>query len=343
MAFRTKSASRALDELEYLIDHWQLESVEAVDNILDMRYFDDMLPALAHAKRPMQLFYEVKANLQRRHIEILRDAGVRRIQPGIESMSDHVLKLMRKGTTALRNVQLLKWCREFNIAVDWNILYGFPGETRADYCSMLNLLQAIRFLQPPVACGPIRLDRFSPYFEAPSSFGISNVRPIAPYRHLYPFDSESLRQIAYYFDFDYEVAVDPNGAAADVIAYVAEWQRDPEIGLLYSIIQPDGTLILMDSRTDAALHELTLSGPERVAYEYCDGVQTLTSVVHHLSRKFSDQRFDERLVLDFLEYLVATKLMVTDGVHYLSLAICMKQAQPISELPVTPRTFRDLA
>src|SRR5262249_25957482 len=49
MAFRSKSAHRSLDELEYLVDRWQTDHVEAVDNILDMKYFSDMLPALARS------------------------------------------------------------------------------------------------------------------------------------------------------------------------------------------------------------------------------------------------------------------------------------------------------
>ena len=35
---------------------------------------------------------------------------------------------MRKGVTAIQNVQLLKWCFEYDVEPSWNILYGFPGE-----------------------------------------------------------------------------------------------------------------------------------------------------------------------------------------------------------------------
>src|SRR5260370_24175623 len=133
MAFRSKSARRALEELEYLVQRWRIENVEAVDNILDMKYFRDVLPALAEWKWPLQLFYEVKSNLSREQVHLLRDAGVRRIQPGIESLNDHILKLMKKGTTALRNIQLLKWCQEYGVTAEWSMLYGFPGETRPAY------------------------------------------------------------------------------------------------------------------------------------------------------------------------------------------------------------------
>jgi ribosomal peptide maturation radical SAM protein 1 len=321
MAFRSKSPRRALDELEQLVERWRLTNVEAVDNILDMKYFADMLPALAQARRPMQIFYEVKSNLSRAQVKILHDAGVNRIQPGIESLSDHVLKLMRKGTTALRNIQLLKWAREFNILAEWNILYGFPGETPEDYRDILTLLPAIRFLRPPCAAGPIRLDRFSPYHKSPTEFGLLNVRPLSTYRYLYPFDLESQQRIAYYFDFDYRAENDPTGFAAEVVTFVQEWKNNPERGSLQSIARPDGSLAIVDSRSDATIPELVLSGLEQAVYEFCDELQSVAGIVRHLRASFPDSAFSDEQVLAFLESLVANRLMVTDGRNFLSLAI----------------------
>ena len=335
MAFRSKSPRRALDELEYMIDRWRIELVEAVDNILDMKYFNDMLPALARAGRSVQLFYEVKANLTRTQVRLLAEAGVRRIQPGIESLSDHVLRLMRKGTTALRNIQLLKWAREYGIVVEWNLLYGFPGETREDYAAMLRLLPAIRFLRPPCAVGPIRMDRFSPYYDSPGEFGLTRVRPILAYGFLYPVADEALRRIAYYFDFDYEADVDPTGYAADVIAYVTAWQANPELGTLTSTASPDDGLVLADSRPDATITRLTLSRLERAAYEYCDELRSVPSIAGHLRRLFPEVEFADRQVVEFLESLVVNRLMVTDGRHYLSLAI---RVRPV-DCPLAPPPF----
>ena len=45
---------------------------------------------------------EVKANFWYDQLLALRDAGVDAIQPGIESLNDDVLLLMRKGCTALQ-------------------------------------------------------------------------------------------------------------------------------------------------------------------------------------------------------------------------------------------------
>ena len=321
MAFRSKSAARALDELTSLVKTWKTETVECVDNILDMRYFNDMLPALAESNLSVQMFYEVKANLSSSQVAMLSCAGVRRIQPGIESLSDHVLKLMRKGTTALRNIQLLKWCRTYDVHVDWNILYGFPGETRQDYQEIMTYLPAVRFLQPPCACGPVRLDRFSPYFNAPQEFGMINIRPMTAYRFLYPFPPKSLRKIAYYFDYDYAPTVDPRGYADEVIAWVEHWRQNPERGTLASLMCKDGARVLVDTRSDASVPTLLLTGLEKAAYEFCDSVRSGKAVVQHLREEFPAVQFTDRQVIEFLDSLVANRLMVSDGTDYLSLAV----------------------
>jgi len=259
----------------------------------------------------------------------LAAAGVSRIQPGIESLSNHVLKLMRKGTTGLRNIQLLKWCKEYHITAEWNLLYGFPGETREDYSATVELMKAIRFLHAPCACGPVRMDRFSPYYEHPESFGMVNVRPMAAYRYIYPFPEESLHRIAYYFDYDYAPSSDPRGLAAEAIADAERWRQQPETGNLWSVLTPDSSIVLMDTRTSAVRAQASLSGLERAAYEFCDEVHSAAAVARELRIAFPDERFSDQQVKGFLESMVANRFMVTDGVDYLSLAI---PAYPLEEV-----------
>lgn len=128
-------------------------------------------------------------------------------------------------------------------------------------------------------------------------------------------------RIAYYFDFDYEPDSDPTGYAAEVVAYVYEWKGNPELGTLCSILRPDGSLAILDTRSDATIHELILSGLEQAAYEYCDQLQAGPSIVRHLRTSFPAVEFSDQQVFDFLESLVQNRLMVTDGSNYLSLAI----------------------
>ena len=149
MTFRSKSAGRALDEIDALTRDNDCQLLSMVDNIMDMKYFRDLIPALADRTDIPSIFYETKSNLSRAQVRMLAKANIRILQPGVESLSDPVLKLMRKSTNALRNVQLLKWGREYGVSVEWNVLYHFPGECDADYDEMLKMMPLLTHLQPP--------------------------------------------------------------------------------------------------------------------------------------------------------------------------------------------------
>src|SRR6185369_4349598 len=136
MAFESKNPKLVADEIYRQAIRYQQVNFEAVDNIIDLKYMEELLPQLRDYRRAgldLNFFYETKANLKKKYVRLMRDAGIHRIQPGIESLSSAVLKLMRKGVTGLQNIRLLKWARQFNLKVHWNLLYGTPGETLEEY------------------------------------------------------------------------------------------------------------------------------------------------------------------------------------------------------------------
>lgn len=140
MTFRAKSAPRVLLEIQALEERYGVARFETVDNILEMDYFRELLPALAQGGGERRLFYEVKSNLRRTQIELLHRAGIRWLQPGIESLHSGVLERMEKGVQAWQNVQLLRACRELGVRLSWNLLWGFPGEEDGWYGEMAALL-----------------------------------------------------------------------------------------------------------------------------------------------------------------------------------------------------------
>jgi ribosomal peptide maturation radical SAM protein 1 len=313
MTFRSKSADRVVEEIEYLRNRYGVESLSVVDNILDMRYFQTLLPMLVEQRIRMNLFYEVKANLTLAQVRQLAEAGIHHVQPGIESLSDRVLRLMRKGTTALQNIQFLKWCREFGVRPEWNVLYGFPGEDPGDYAQMLPLVEAIDFLDPPAACGPVRLDRFSPYHQDPASFGMVNVRPLETYRSLYPFGEEELKRVAYYFDFDYEDSRTPSTYAAPLIERVARWEAQGPVGSLWLVPRPDDSVAILESRRSRR-EGLVFQGWRAGAYLAFDRARTAGSVAGEID-------VAEAEVAAFAGWCVERGLMVSSGGRYLALAV----------------------
>jgi hypothetical protein len=251
----------------------------------------------------------------------LRAAGVTMIQPGVESLSDHVLELMRKGTTGLRNVQLLKWCAELGVEPRWNLLYGFPGEVAEDYDLTARLVRAIWHLSPPTGCGPIRLDRFSPYHEDPAAFGMIGVRPMAPFRHLYPFDADRQRRISYYFDFEYEDGREPASPIGDLRALVDAWQSDPERGMLQVMVTPGGELALIDSRRGRTTAPTTavLRGWKAAVYDACDHARTTAELCELPEVVAAGVGADE--VVTFLDRCRHYELAIEQGGRWLAVAV----------------------
>lgn len=196
MAFRAKSPERVLQEIDELSERHGLRKFAVVDNILDMNYVETVLPRLAE-RGDYRFFYETKANLRREQVRLLRDAGVLWIQPGIESLHDELLKLMDKGCSALTNIQLLKYAREFGLYVVWNFLGGFPGENDAWHAETADLLPLLHHLPPPHKAFRVRFDRFSVYQREPERFGLRLV-PFDSYRDVFPVSPEGLADLAYF-------------------------------------------------------------------------------------------------------------------------------------------------
>ena len=219
MSFRSKSPGRVLDELATQARRYRSFRFEAVDNIMDMAYLTSLLPMLVGRETDYELFYEVKANLKREQLQLLGQAGVTHIQPGVESLSSHVLSLMRKGVRAVQNVNLLRWARYYDIHVDWNLLWGFPGETEQDYAEQAAAIPHLIHLKPPGTATRIWLERFSPLFT--DNDALRYRTPERSYRYVYP-DHVDLGRVAYFFDYELNDGL-PDGAYAAFRRAAADW------------------------------------------------------------------------------------------------------------------------
>ena len=350
MAYRSKSADRVLEEVSDVRARYGVRTVNMVDDILDMSYFRTVLPRLADAKLGVEFFWEIKSNLTHDQVRLLRDAGVKSVQPGVESLSDRVLKLMRKGVTAFRNIELLKWCKEYGVKPYWNLLYGFPGETEEDYASTAALIEAIWHLDPPTGYGPLRVDRFSPYHNDPKSFGLTNLRPMAPFTYIYPFEASRLADIAYYFEFDYTADRRDDEFAGVAIPRLREWMEDGARGMLSIENGKDGEATILDTRRASrdAPKRAKLSGWKAAVFLACNRAQPL-SILQALP--VVQEACVDAVELDaFLRRCEKHKFMVRNGSTWLNVAVHTPEraaahddAEPSKWAPIRGRAAQALA
>jgi ribosomal peptide maturation radical SAM protein 1 len=266
MQFRSKSPDRVLAELGQLAREYRSFHFEAVDNILDVAYLKNLLPAIVDSGASYRLFYEVKANLSRQQLKLMAQAGLNRIQPGLESLNSRVLRLMRKGVRAAQNVNLLRWARYYGIDVAWNVLWGFPGETERDYAEQAAAIPHLVHLPPPSTAGRIWMERFSPLFTESDNFPLKSRTPERSYRYVYP-DGIDLERIAYFFEYELAEAL-PDGAYAGLRKAVDEWReawRDRVPPVLKYWSAP-GFLQIYDARREG--HEGTYTFEDTLADIY---------------------------------------------------------------------------
>jgi len=326
MRFRRKAPSKVLADIIYLAGRHQCLNLAAVDNILPPDYFTDLFPKIRALDLDLNIFYEVKANLRKDQLKILRDAGVREIQPGIESFSSSILRMMRKGVTAIQNIQLLKWCHEIGINPLYNILFGLPGESAEHYHSLPQLCRALSHLRPPSNLQPILFERFSPYHSASTEFGL-DLAPLSAYQFIYPPARVHLRDIAYYFQnkTTIERSSSPDYIAPSVEAWklwnilwekretVCQYERGP------------GFVAICDNRPrvggegSASRRRIRLGAVASAIFLFCDQIHTFRAIRHMVGEHFAGTISDLE-VQDLLDQLVFQWLMFREGDSYLSLA-----------------------
>lgn len=310
MAFRSRSPRRVLDELALQARRYRSFSFEAVDNILDMRYVRELFPAIVDSGADYQLYFEAKANLSRAQLKVLALGGVTHLQPGLESLSTTVLRLMDKGVRAIQNVNLLRWARYYGIHVDWNILWGFPGETAQEYADQAALVPRLVHLRPPASADRVWLERFSPLFA-----GTAHPVPERSYRYVYP-DRVDLGRIAYFFEYEPSDAL-PDEAYDGLRGAVARWRDawtpDPPVHTYWS---SPGFVQIYDGRQPGHEGTYAFEGTLAEVYLSCSDRPMTAAAVRDRGLDLPVPAIEE--VFGEFE---RRGLMVVDGNQALSLAL----------------------
>ncbi|MCP4349103.1 MAG: RiPP maturation radical SAM protein 1 [Desulfobacterales bacterium] len=201
LKYEAMSSEKAIRLFQSLFAYWpRVSRIEVTDNSMPVNYLKEVFPLL-NPPPGMTIFYEVKLGetMTEEAMQTLSNAGVKDIQPGIESLSTSTLKLIRKGTTAFQNLIFLKNCLLYDICPQWNFLIGFPGEDEAVYRKYLADLPLMTHLPPPTIVAPVHFLRFSVYHVRADEYGL-DLRPWDCYSFIYPFDADSLNNFAYFFE-----------------------------------------------------------------------------------------------------------------------------------------------
>ncbi len=330
MAYRAMPPPKAVEYIGGLLQRYsdRCTHYEAVDNIMPKEYIEQVFPRL-QVPQGVSFFYEVKADLSLSDMEVLGAAGVTQIQPGIEALSTSTLKLMKKGTTAIRNLVFLKNSIHCGVWPNWNLLIGFPGEEEDTYSRYVADFPLMHHLPPPSGAFFVRFDRFSPYHVKAQEFGLELV-PYDFYRFLYPFEEDALRQIAYYFrDRNYDAPYMVGRAAwldrisRQVERWKAHWSADGG-GLKAQLClkRRDGLSVVLDTRSGERKEiELTEAGAQLL--------RLLSQRGHRMADIARQAHIDPVQAEDEITRLQSQGLLFEEGGRFLSLVLEEEEAAAI--------------
>ncbi|MEW6357122.1 MAG: RiPP maturation radical SAM C-methyltransferase [Planctomycetota bacterium] len=331
--YRSKPVNEVLRDFEALHRRYGLNSIETMDNIMDMDYFSTLLPELIRRGAPYNIFYETRSILTREHFELLYKSGVRWIQPGIESLHSEVLKLMRKGCKAYQNVQILKWARQYGIRTQWAILFDFPQEKDIWYEEMADLIPLLYHLAPPFGFIAIRYHRYSHYCRNAKKYNL-DFRVPSLLHYVYPLSSGDLWNLVYEFEEESRENLKRNTILTLLLARTGiqrltkifpEWvdtfwsDKQPVLAMTVT----DSEIAIRDTRPVAVAPKFRLTGLERDLYLACEEAQK----PNDLYAKFASNGVTRPQVDAVVQSLLDRKLLARIDNRLLGLAV----REPIQE------------
>lgn len=80
---------------------------------------------------------QVRPDMSNELLLKMKKSGLRQFDLGLESFSDNVLRLMRKGYSSADAVNFLKRCKDAGIETNILLIVGYPGESEDDFISTL--------------------------------------------------------------------------------------------------------------------------------------------------------------------------------------------------------------
>jgi radical SAM superfamily enzyme YgiQ (UPF0313 family) len=129
--FRKRSAEHVLNEIKYLVDNYEIKSIEFDDdNLISDRH---RAIEIFEGLKKLNLVWVTNAlaafKLDKELFRIMKECGCVYVDIAVESASERILKMVGKPINLDKIREVSKWGKEFGIFIACNFMIGFPTET----------------------------------------------------------------------------------------------------------------------------------------------------------------------------------------------------------------------
>lgn len=316
--YREKGLAAVMADVRAGVHRSQVLDVSFIDAYLPSSYAKELLRQVASSELDLTLFFEMRCDLDEEMARLMSQAGVRRIQLGVESFHTRMLARMAKGTRMIDNLSSIKLCEEFGVPFQYNIITRYPGMSVEHVRELAELVPGLRGFRPPTVAD-FYLDRGSRMFADPERHGIHrDSLDRAPL----PFLPSALtaEPVSQWVSFTWDESDELRAAWRQVSEAIAAWQahdadvRRLGIGQLLSY-RHAGDAMLIDDWRDRDVMTYELDGAPRQVLLACDRLAHIESVQQAVRELTADQ-LDE-----VIAELAGHHLLVQEGAWLLALPV----------------------
>jgi ribosomal peptide maturation radical SAM protein 1 len=321
--YRVKGSGQVVKEIDHLTTKHKSLSVAFMDNLVPLRQSGEIFGGLSELNKDFHIFCEIRATTPRQVLADMKRAGVREIQVGIEALSTRLLKKLKKGTTAIQNLEIMKHCEELGIVNSSNLIIQFPGSDSEDVAETLRNLE---FVLPfrPMQFVHFWLGRGSPVWQDPQAYGLQSVYNHHNWNILFPphinktigfmiqsYRGDLVQQKKLWHPVKQKVR--------DWSKTYAELHKGSESAPILSFRDGRDFLIVKQKQLKAEPMTHRLVDTSREIYLFCLQHRSLQRILHQFPH------LGEEKVRPFLKLMVEKKLMFEENEKYLSLAVPIRR------------------
>lgn len=175
---RNKSANKAADEIEILVERYKPATLMFVDSYIHPESMEGI--ATEVIKRNIKTRWLTQTRLDRflttERLKLFAESGCDELWFGMETVNLRMIRLIRKGSRKEIITRILEDCQSNNIKVTLNCMIGFPTETEQEANDTINFINALNEAYPELAfkcnTGFVFVPRLAPFGQEPERFGI---------------------------------------------------------------------------------------------------------------------------------------------------------------------------
>jgi len=331
--YREKNIDKIVEEIQFLSNKHKMLAFQMIGNTLPKKDFRTLFEKIRKLDRDFSFFVEARAGqLKSDDYALLKEAGFTTIQIGIETFSQNYLRKMNKGVRVIDNIASLKFCKEYGILNNYNLIYNYPNEERIDYDeSKKNINFFKKFLDPPNKSHFV-VEFGSAVYNNFEKFNVKKLEFTNIDKMMFPEDI--LKQgISFFYNFKKARDLGEN----DWDQLIEDWRKEHEQlagegiktqdvldKLIFFFIDGGNFIKIYDKRNGQNVVIYVLNEVEREIFLSCIDIIPFKE----LQEKFD--HLPEYELVAILRSFEKNEIVFVEDNHYLSLPLCYSHIYKIS-------------